>query len=136
MTLGARVRENRLRQKMTQRQLAEEINCSHSFISTVERDKRNPRTAPLVDIAAALRVSIDYLLTGKSTNSSICSEVVIPTNLDKAAVELKLSYRETIELLDVYDVIMIRITSRSNRTAMVLTVKEWVLLYNTIKEII
>lgn len=60
--LGDRIREEREKLRMTQQQLADEINMSVSFLGHIERGGRKCSLETLVKIATALGTNIDYLL--------------------------------------------------------------------------
>jgi len=61
--LGNRIREERLRARLTQEQLAEIVGCNDSYIGQIERGNKNPSLEIIVCIANALNVTIDYLLS-------------------------------------------------------------------------
>jgi len=48
---------------MTQERLAELAGCNDSYIGQVERGAKNPSLEMLVNIAKALGVTLDYLLS-------------------------------------------------------------------------
>lgn len=60
--LGKRIKEERLKQHLTQEQLAEKTNLSTAYIGQIERAERNVSLDTLVYITNSLSVSIDYLL--------------------------------------------------------------------------
>lgn len=60
--LGMRIRQERLKQNLTQEQLAEKLNVSTTYIGFIERGERTLTLAKLVDLANILHVSVDYLL--------------------------------------------------------------------------
>jgi transcriptional regulator with XRE-family HTH domain len=129
-TVGDRIKDIRTKKGMTQDQLCEKAHISKGFLSDIENNKTNVGSQKLLEIANALRASVDYLLKGESTEYSISQEVTIPPDLSKAAEDLKLSYSETLELLSAHTSIIAR---RSNKTKKVLTVEEWKKLHDTIK---
>lgn len=61
--LGHRVRELRERIGLTQEQLAERANLHTTYISGIERGRRNPGLNILAQLAKALRVTLPSLLT-------------------------------------------------------------------------
>lgn len=129
-TIGDRLKDIRTRKGMTQDQLCEKAHISKGFLSDIENNKRNVGSQKLLEIANALGASIDFLLRGESTEYSMNQEVIIPSDLSKAAEELKLSYSETLELLSAHKSIVAR---RSHKTKKALTVEEWKKLHETIK---
>ena len=61
--LGQRVRELRERQKISQQQLAERADLDTTYVSGIERGRRNPGLNTLVRLAKALRVSFPVLVS-------------------------------------------------------------------------
>ena len=62
--LGKRIRELRLKQGWTQRELAQRIGIHKSVISYFELGERYPAYDKLLRIADTFHVSTDYLLRG------------------------------------------------------------------------
>ena len=60
-TLAKNIAELRKRRKLSQSQLAVELDCDKLTISRWERADRTPRVDDFDDIAAALRVSVARL---------------------------------------------------------------------------
>lgn len=60
--LGHRIKTELSRQGMTQRSLAQRLNVSEEAISRYIAGTRDPDSATLANIAAALNVTSDYLL--------------------------------------------------------------------------
>lgn len=67
--IGRRIRNLRLKNNMTQEELADEINISVAFISRVERGVLHINLKRLTEIAEVLKVSPGYLLVGINTKS-------------------------------------------------------------------
>lgn len=67
LLLGARVREQRLKKKLTQEKLAEMCNVSSSYIGIIERGNKKLSVETLVKIANALDISTDFLLSDSLT---------------------------------------------------------------------
>ncbi|WP_165613131.1 helix-turn-helix domain-containing protein [Paramaledivibacter caminithermalis] len=65
--MGKRIREERIKRKLTIEQLSELIDVSPSFLGLVERGYRGLSIEKLVAIAEAFDISIDSLL--KTTDS-------------------------------------------------------------------
>lgn len=61
---GAALREWRLRQQLTQEQLAERSGLSYKFIGEVERGRGNPTLTTMAQLARALDVELPVLLGG------------------------------------------------------------------------
>ena len=61
--LGRRIREERLKLKLTQEQLAEDVDLSSAYIGQVERGERSLTLERLISVVNRLGVSVDYLLS-------------------------------------------------------------------------
>lgn len=59
---GKALREIRLKKKMSQGDVAEKLGVHRSYISELERGKRNPSLLTIKKIAKALEVSVDELI--------------------------------------------------------------------------
>lgn len=77
---GLRVRELRARAGITQEQLAARANLSRVYISNIERGKRNVTLQNIENIAAAFRVSMEYIFSGErfSTTPTFQKEEALP----------------------------------------------------------
>lgn len=69
--VGNRIAEKRKQLNLIQEQLAEQINVNPQMISYVELGKKAIRPENLYKISNALRVSTDYILSGKITENDI-----------------------------------------------------------------
>ena len=74
--LGEAIRQERLRQGITQEQLAERADISLNFMSLIENGK-NMSVQTLLNISKALGVSIDSLVCGYSVESDRISEQIL-----------------------------------------------------------
>jgi transcriptional regulator with XRE-family HTH domain len=132
-TVGDRVKHIREHRHWTQEQLAELSGISKGFLSEIENNRTNPGSETVLKIADALGASIDYLLRGdESTSNASRKAVVIPPALAEAAVQLKLTYSETVELLEAHKSVVAR---RSDRAVKAFETKDWVDLYRAIKKV-
>ena len=59
--LGIKIKSERLRNSISQEELAEMTNMSRNSISLIETGKINPTIIKVVDIARALGTDINYL---------------------------------------------------------------------------
>ena len=66
--IGARINARRKELYMTQERLAESMEVSIQMISNLELGKKAIRPENLVKLCAALNVSADYILRGKSSD--------------------------------------------------------------------
>ncbi len=60
--LGLRIKETRIRRRLSQKELAEKINKSKSAVCGYETNAQIPPLEVLVSIASVLNVSLDYLV--------------------------------------------------------------------------
>lgn len=67
--LGKRIREERQRLRLTQAQLAEDINISDTYMGAIERGERSLTLDTLVRLVNRLGVSVDYMLSDSVADS-------------------------------------------------------------------
>jgi len=72
-----RIKEERLKNGLTQQELANILNLTKTSICCYEKGKRTPNIDTLEDIANAFNVTTDYLL-GRDTNVMISDTKLIP----------------------------------------------------------
>lgn len=131
--VGDRIREIREAKKLTQDQLAGKAGISKGFLSEIENDKRNVSSEYLLRIANSLCASVDYLLRGTTDVSNGNKEpTVIPSELSEAARTLKLSYAQTVELLEAHRSVVAR---RSMKQSKPFTAEDWIALHKAIKQV-
>lgn len=70
-TLGKNIRKYRLLRGMRQEDLAEECSCSHSHIGHIENHRTIPSLEMVVNIANALGVTLDQLLSTSYRNPEV-----------------------------------------------------------------
>lgn len=75
--LGERIKQLRLANRMTQSSLAEMLFMSDKVISKWEKGKSIPDVDILLDISEIFHVSIEYLLTGKTSKAKVKGGQVI-----------------------------------------------------------
>ena len=73
--IGARIRLSRIKNHLSQEQLAEKVNLSNVYISYIERGERIPSLDIIIRLANSLGVSADdfladYLIVSSSTLQS------------------------------------------------------------------
>ena len=128
--VGDRIRERRLELGWTQDQLCTKTGLSKSFLSELESGKRSVSAANLLSIANALSVSLDYLMTGKASQEPL-AQVPIPASLAKFAGDERLSFRQTLMLLDMQKQI---VAHRSAKKKDDLESVDWRRFYEGVKE--
>lgn len=133
-SVGDRIREVREHRRITQDRLAEMSGISKGFLSDVENNKRNISSEYLLRIANSLGTSVDYLLKGESSTAETLQRepVIIPPALSEAALQLNLTYPQTVELLRAHHSVVAR---RSNKDVKQFEVSDWIAFHNAIKEV-
>jgi len=111
-TVGDRIREVREARGWTQEKLADVAKISKSFLSEVENKGKNISLDLLLRISTALDASVEYLATGGGQDAKARKPVVIPAELSEAAEQLKLSFQQTIDLLEAYNSVVARRSTR------------------------
>jgi transcriptional regulator with XRE-family HTH domain len=130
--VGERIRKRRTELGWTQEQLCQRAGISKGFLSDLENDKRSVSAENLLDIARALSLSLDYLMTGKAAEEEP-TQVAIPVSLAKFAAEEGLSLRQTLMLLDMQKQI---VAHRSARKKDGLEAVDWQKFYEGVKEFV
>jgi y4mF family transcriptional regulator len=129
-SVGERIRERRAELGWTQDQLAQKAGISKSFLSDLENGKRSVGANNLLDIARALGVSLDFLMTGTASQDQR-SEVPIPASLARFAAEEGLTFRQTLMLLEMQNQI---VAHRSANKRDSLGAVDWRKFYEAVKE--
>ena len=80
--LGKRIREARLKRKMTQEQLSEKADVSLYYLGEVERGVKVPSLKVFIAIADALGVSTDSLLRDSISTGNVYVNNEITKKLD------------------------------------------------------
>lgn len=89
--LGKRLRELRVSRGMSLRKLADVTNVSASFLSQLERGASGASVATLIEISAALRVSLsDLFATGQSAIAHLIAKS------DRPVLDAQFGYRKTL----------------------------------------
>jgi transcriptional regulator with XRE-family HTH domain len=129
-SVGERIRGRRAELGWTQDQLAQKAGLSKSFLSDLENGKRSVGANNLLDIARALGVSLDFLMTGTASQDQK-SEVPIPASLARFAAEEGLTFRQTLVLLEMQQQI---VAHRSAKKKDGLDGVDWRKFYEAVKE--
>lgn len=72
--VGARVKEARLRKRLSQAQLADLLGLTPPYISNIETGKQNMSITALAKISDVLGVSADWLLRNNTPNAIAITE--------------------------------------------------------------
>lgn len=132
-TVGERIKSRREELGWKQDDLASKAGISKSFLSDLENGKRNVGADKLLDIARALNLSLDYLMTGKDSENvkHPSRELQVPTALAEFAEEEGLTFRQAIALLEMQNQI---IAHRSSTKKGDLKKVDWQKFYEAVKE--
>jgi transcriptional regulator with XRE-family HTH domain len=129
-SVGDRIKERRLELGWTQDQLCTKTGLSKSFLSELESGKRSVSAENLLNIARTLSVSLDFLMTGTASQEPP-TQVPIPASLAKFAADERLSFRQTLMLLDMQKQI---VAHRSAKKKDDLESVDWRKFYEGVKE--
>ena len=131
--VGDRIRARREELGWKQDDLVGKAGISKSFLSDIENGKRNVGADKLLDIARALSLSLDYLMTGKDSDTSKPTppQVQVPSALAEFAGEEGLTFRQTVALLEMQNQI---IAHRSSTRKGDLSKVDWRKFYEAVKE--
>jgi transcriptional regulator with XRE-family HTH domain len=131
-TVGDRIREVREARGWTQEKLAGAAKISKSFLSEVENKGKNISLDLLLRVATALDTSIEYLATGGGDEAKSRKSIIIPAELSQAAEQLHLSFQQTTDLLEAYNSVVAR---RSSRLRSNPSVKDWEKLHDELQRL-
>ncbi|WP_160676731.1 helix-turn-helix transcriptional regulator [Clostridium sp. C8-1-8] len=99
--LGKRIKEARLKKKLTQSRLAEMTDLSDTYISHVEKGLSKPSLETLVKISNTLETSIDFFLSNSVyVSKELLSDEFADLIKDCSNKDLKLIYDMTKLLLE------------------------------------
>jgi transcriptional regulator with XRE-family HTH domain len=131
-TVGERIREVREVRGWTQEKLSEAAKISKSFLSEVENKGKNISLDLLLRVATALDASVEYLATGGGDEANSRKPIVIPSELSQAAEQLKLSFQQTVDLLEAYNSVVARRSSRPRANP---SVEDWKGLHEALQNL-
>ncbi len=131
-TVGGRIRYVRTQRNLTLEQLAERAGISKSFLWEVEHDRSNISGEKLLRIANVLGASLDFLLRGEPEPEEYRPPVIeIPSELGAVAEDLRLTYQQTLALLEIGRSLRAR---RSARRREPRTKEYWRELYEGVRQ--
>lgn len=93
--MGLRISKKRKAVSLTQEQVAEKMGVSVQMISNLELGKKAIRPENLIKICNVLKVSSDYILTGKKTTvdtECLCEKIELLCERDKELVTQIIEY--------------------------------------------
>ncbi len=94
--IGTRIYKRRKELNLTQEDLAESMNVSIQMISNLERGNKAIKIDNLLNLCEILKVSTDFILTGKHNNNDIealMSKILKLSESDYKMIELLVDYR-------------------------------------------
>ena len=97
LEMGRRIEALRRAQKLTRREMAEGLGRTEKYIYDVENGNRGLSLTSLIEVAAYLNVSADYLLTGKDFDVSRYAYLIKPIKEKPLIEEI---YRKILEIID------------------------------------
>lgn len=128
-TVGERIRKKRTELGWTQDELAQKAGISKGFLSDLENCKRSLGAETLLDVGRSLGVSLDFLMTGRSSGERK-DQVQIPPALAQFAAEEGLSVRDTLALVQMLE----QIVTTRKEAAKRLNDVDWREFYNAVKK--
>lgn len=129
--VGRRIRSIRMSKGITGQRLAQMARISAPYLSEIERGLSEVSGEKLLRIATSLGVSVQTLLEGSPPEGQAASGVTIPSALAQAAEQLKLSYRDTVRLLQGRRSLVARRASGGQEDWQV---EDWLKFYRKVKD--
>lgn len=93
-TIGGRIKSARINKGLTQQELADQLYIPMTTLSTYENNKAELKGSVVVELANALGVTTDYILTGSSNELSPMEQELLAifrsiksSDLQKAGLE-------------------------------------------------
>lgn len=74
--IGLRIAKRRIQMGLKQNTLAEKLNISNNYLSSIERGKEKTSLEVIVNICNALQVTPDYLLMGNMYSNNVPQNIV------------------------------------------------------------
>jgi|SRR5699024_7893969 len=100
MAIGDNVKAIRTEKTLTQEKLAEQMGISRSYLSDIERNRKNPSSKTIKALAEKLDVSMLYLTTGNKTIKDL-SDNELQEQFKAARDKFKVNVKDDIkQLLD------------------------------------
>ena len=94
--IGSRVNSRRRELRLTQEQVAEQMDVSVQMVSNLELGRKAIRPENIVKLCAVLQISADYLLTG---NYSDCELMEITGKIAKLSVKQQWIVEQLVDAL-------------------------------------
>lgn len=110
--VGQRIKERRKALKITQTQIQENTSISSGNLSCIENGKYLPSAVALVELSNILDCSIDWILTGKSSNSN--NQNIL--DIEDSEIKKQLIYQFSALSEDDQEEILMMVQLKYNRT--------------------
>jgi transcriptional regulator with XRE-family HTH domain len=118
MSFGTRLKEARLKKKLTQLAAAKRIGIDDTTLSKYENDKSEPDNETLQKLAELYEVTTDYLLLGRTDNPLPGKESDLPNELNDP--EFNLFFKDFLsapeerrrEMIEIWEIIKKREAGR------------------------
>jgi transcriptional regulator with XRE-family HTH domain len=131
-SVGERIRQRRKQLGWTQDELGRKAGISKGFLSNLENSMRSVGAEKLYDIARALGVSLDHLMTGSDVDTP-AQDVQIPKSLADFAQREGVSFRHTLLLLDLQRRIIAARTPGKRTPKAALDAVDWRRFFEAVK---
>ena len=130
-TVGQRINYLRNEMGLTLKALADLSGLSKSFIWEVEQDRSGISGRRLLQVADALNASVEFLLRGGPAPKEYePPSIEVPRSLSELAEEERLTYRQTMTLLEIEQSIVAR---RGGGPRAMKAKEDWNSLYQAVK---
>lgn len=97
MSIGERIIELRKKNNISQLQLAKQMDLSRQAVSKWENDLSSPDTIHLIRLADVLDTDVEYLATGRSTESEVIEKPVTVIKEVERVVEKPIVIQKIVE---------------------------------------
>ena len=97
LNMGARIKEVRKRNCLTQEQLAEHLDVSVEFVGQIERGLKLPSMQVFIKLVEVLNVSADYLLRDTVSTGRLLGDNAIGRKIEKLEPKQRIALEALIE---------------------------------------
>lgn len=97
--IGARIKKARIKNNLTQEQLAEKVDKGTTYISDIERGAKFPSLSLFIRIVEVLNVSADYILLGEIEAGKQFAFDEVTNKLEKLTPKHRLA---VLDIIDAY----------------------------------
>ena len=95
--MGDRIREARKKLDLTQEQLAEKLDVTFTYISSIERGLKLPSMPLFIKLVEVLDVSADYLLRDTVSTRNLYGDKVIGRKLERLSPKQRVALEALID---------------------------------------